>query len=572
MSFNGTDFGFVGQAYEAADPYQDRQRLMNWYVEVSQDDKSKTPTALLGCPGLNPIFQAVIAQGRGGWVLPGGNQALVVFGNTLYVGTVTVPATQTSIAQFSWSAVGTLLTNSGPVVIRDNGAGGYAVIVDGPFGYYYRIAGAGSYVFNATTTATNTVVAVSAPFPSGIIVGSAISGANIPVGATITATNINGLSFTMSAAATGSGATTITETLASFAQITDQNFLGSDRISFIDGWLGFNQPGTQNFYTNAPTPYTLLFDGTFFAKNDSSTDNVITHHEQNREWWIIGERHTEVWTDQGGAGFAFARIPGVTPQIGCAAKHSIARLGSNLVWLGKSERGENTVVTSDQYNFKPISTVAVENAISSYPLVSDAIGYTYLEAGHLFYVLTFPTADATWVYDNTTQMWHQRGSWDVTNGVFHRHRSNFFINFQDLRLVGDYQSGQLHQMSRSVYTDAGQPLVALRRTPIVWKRETRERVFQASLQIDFSPGVGLQVGQGSNPQFMLRWSNDYGATWGNQHFVPVGKAGRYKNRAKINRVGMSRGRVFEGSYSEPTNRDIVGATLFWEPESQEDAA
>lgn len=572
MSFNGVDIPFVGQAYEAADPYQDRQRLMNWYVEVSQDDKSKTPTALLGCPGLNPIFSTVPSQARGCWVLPGGSQALIVMGDTLFLGTVTVPATQTSIAQFSWVGIGTLLTNSGPVCIRDNGAGGYAVIVDGLYGYYYRIAGAGSYVFNATTALASTTVGVAAPFPSGIIVGSAIAGANIPPGATITSTNINALTFTISAAATGAGATVITETLAGFARITDPAFLGADRVAFIDGWLIFNQPGTQNFYTNAPTTYTLLFAGTFFAKNDSSTDNLITLHEQNRELWIIGERHTEVWTDQGGANFAFARIPGVTPQIGCAAKHSIARLGSNLVWLGKSERGENTVVTSDQYNFTPISTVAVENAISSYPLVSDAIGYTYLEAGHLFYVLTFPTADVTWVYDNTTRMWHQRGSWDVTSGVFHRHRSNCFMNFQDLRLVGDYQSGQLHQMSRSVYTDAGQPLVALRRTPIIWKRETRERVFQASLQIDFAPGQGLQAGQGSNPQLMVRWSNDNGSTWGNQHFVPVGKAGRYKNRAKINRIGMSRGRVIEASYSEPTNRDIVGATLFVEPEIQEDAA
>lgn len=570
--FQGSDFGFVGQAYEAADPYQDRQRLINWYVEVAQDDKSKTPTALLGCPGLNPIFQGPVAQVRGAWVLPGGNQALVVIGNALYVGTCTVPATQTSIAQFSWSNVGTLLTNSGQVCIRDNGAGGYGVLVDGANGYYYRIAGAGSYNFTATTTAASAVLAVSAPFPTGIIVGSAISGTNIPIGATITAVDVNALTVTISAAATGSATNTMTETLAQFGRITDPNFLGADRIAFVDGWLIFNQPGTQNFYSNAPVAYTLMFNGLFFAKNDSSSDNLITLHEQNRELWLVGERHTEVWNDAGGGQFAFARLPGVTPQIGCAAKHSIARLGSALVWLGKSERGENTVVTSDNYSFKPISTVAVENAISSYPLVSDAIGYTYLEAGHLFYVLTFPTADVTWVYDNTTQMWHQRGSWDVANGVFHRHRSNCFMNFQDLRLVGDYQSGQIHQMSRSIYTDAGNPLVALRRTPHVWKRETRERVFQASLQIEFAPGVGLQVGQGSDPQVMVRWSNDSGATWGNQHFVPIGKAGRYKNRAKINRVGFARDRVWEASISDPVLRDVVGATLYWEPETQEDAA
>lgn len=53
------DWGFVGASYTAADPYQDRQETINWYVEVSADKKSKTPTALLGCPGLIQVATVV---------------------------------------------------------------------------------------------------------------------------------------------------------------------------------------------------------------------------------------------------------------------------------------------------------------------------------------------------------------------------------------------------------------------------------------------------------------------------------------------------------------------------------
>jgi hypothetical protein len=49
------DFGFVGQAYEAPDIYQDAQVCVNWYPEVSQDKNSKTVIALLGCPGLDLV-------------------------------------------------------------------------------------------------------------------------------------------------------------------------------------------------------------------------------------------------------------------------------------------------------------------------------------------------------------------------------------------------------------------------------------------------------------------------------------------------------------------------------------
>lgn len=559
----GADFGFVGQAYEAPDPYQDSQRLINWYVEMSQDDKSKTATALLGTPGLDPIISLVQGQVRGSWVLPGGQQAIAVSSNVAYLITCTVPPTQTAIAQFSFITLGLLLTNSGQVVIRDNGAGGYAVLVDGANGYYVRIAGPGSTTFTGTPLIGQVTMAYSGTLNTALVAGSAISGAGIAPGTTIVSVSSTLGQITMSLPATSSpGATLITVTLVRFARITDPAFLGADRVAFIDGWLIFNRPGTQTFYTTAPVPYTILFDPLFFALKDSSSDNLITLHEINRELWLVGERTSEIWFNAGGAQFAFQRIPGAAPPIGCSAVHSIAQVGDSLMWLGKNAQGENVVVQTQQYTWKAVSTVAVSKAIASYPLVGDAIGYAYEDQAHLFYVLTFPTADTTWVFDATTGKWHQRLSFDDTQGAFHRHRSNCFMDFQNLRLVGDYQSGQIHNMSRQFFTDAGEPLVALRRCPHIWSPENRQRVFHASIQIEFAPGVGLQTGQGVDPQAMLKWSDDGGASFGTEHWTTIGKAGRTKNRALWRRLGQARDRVYEVRISDPVYRDIVGATLY----------
>lgn len=508
MAYEGADFGLVGNSYTAPDEYQDAQRTVNWFVEVSQDSKSKEPVALLGSPGLNQIVDFNVLTGgialsptggcRGSWVLPGGLSAVVVIGTHAVLMTMTTPATSTSIAQFSTANIGTLLTNSGPVCIRDNGAGGYVVIVDGPYGYTYNIA------------------------------------------------------------------------TAAFTQIVDPAFLGADRVAFIDGWLIFNQPNTQNFYTNAPTPYTITFAGAFFAKNDTSSDQLITLEENNRELWLIGERHSEVWYDAGGANFAFSRIPGVAPQIGCSAKHSISRLGSSLVWLGQSERGQNVVIKTEQYSYVDISNRAVERAISSYPYVADAEGFTYEEEGHLFYQLTFPTADKTWVYDLTSSealgepCWHEKASYNPSTGTFHRHKAGCFMNFQNIRMVGDFQLMLMYQMSRQYYVDGSTPLIGIRRCPHLWSKENRERLFHSSLQVEFAPGVGLQVGQGVNPQAMMRFSDDAGASFGTIRTTTIGAAGRFKNRAMWRRLGQARDRVYEVSISDPVRRDIVGATLYAE--------
>lgn len=53
------DFGFVGPAYTAADPYQSRQLLINYYLEATKVPGVKTPTALLGAPGLIQVASAV---------------------------------------------------------------------------------------------------------------------------------------------------------------------------------------------------------------------------------------------------------------------------------------------------------------------------------------------------------------------------------------------------------------------------------------------------------------------------------------------------------------------------------
>ena len=578
------DPGIVGVSYQAPMTLQDAENAINWYIEVAEVDGAKEPIALLGAPGKNPIITTQTGPVRGLWVLPGGLLALAVTGNTLYLITATVPATQTSIAQFAVTAVGTLLTNSGPVVMRDNGVvsnakGGYVFIVDGSFWYYYAIVGVTNAVtFIASTNGTATLT-LPGVLPAGLIIAPtatlASSSGDIASGTYISSINYNTPSITMNANATGTNASeTITLTVAPFGQITDPGVVPADRLLFIEGWILANQTGTRTFICSGPTPYTQTFPGSFFALKDSSTDNLITLYEMNREAWMIGERTSEVWYNNEGQNnnFPFSRVPGVGPQIGCSAKHSITRMNTSLVWLAKNEQGENVVIKTSQYDWVRISNHAIETAIASYPLVSDAIGFSYEEGGHSFYVLIFPTADQTWVYDDTATAhlqkpcWHQRLSFDPMAGQYHRDRSNCFMNMQDLRLVGDYQSGQIHQMSRAYYTDAGYPLRAQRRCKHIWKDNDRTRVSQSSLQIEFTPGVGLQSGQGSSPQAMLRWSNDGGFTWSNEYWRSIGAAGATRNRAKWNRLGRARDRIYEVNMSDPVPRDIIGATLFAESE------
>jgi hypothetical protein len=443
------DFGFVGGNDPAPDPYQNAQLCINWYPEINKQ-KPKEIMALLACPGLTqlvatpgggaPGFSSGMAAWpqpssvtnlpvRGCYVLPGRTQAIVVVGNVCYSVTLGT-ATTSSFPALTMTQVGTLASNSGSVCIRDNGAGGVVCIVDGKNGYYYVFNGAGATIG-----------------PTGF-----------------------------------------------FTRITDPNFLGADRVAFIDGWWIFNEPGTQRFYTPSST-YSTTFSGSSFALIDAQTDLLVTLQDVKEELWLVGEVHTEIWYDAGtNPYFPFLRLVGTPLQVGCKAKHSIARFSSGgkdgLIWFGRSERGENVIIKTDGLNAVTISTPAFTNEVKNYPITSDAIGYTYQDDTHEFYVLTFPSADTTWCYDAQTELLHKRLSYDPYQKQFHRHRSSCAMNFGGMIVVGDYQNGALYQLTRNAYTDAGWPLLAKRRSPHVWDEGPRGRVFMASLQLDISPGGG----------------------------------------------------------------------------------
>jgi hypothetical protein len=195
--------------------------------------------------------------------------------------------------------------------------------------------------------------------------------------------------------------------------------------------------------------------------------------------------------------------------------------------------------------------------------MSDAVGYTYQQDGHGFYVLNFPTADRTWVYDVATQGWHERAGF--LNGDFTRNRGNCQCNFLGTIIVGDFENGNIYALDLTTYADNGGPQKWLRS----WRalptgQNNLKRTAQHSLQLVCETGVGLNIGQGFDPQVMLRWSDDGGHTWSNEHWASIGKIGEHGFRAIWRRLGMTqklRDRVYEVSGTDPVKIDIVGAEL-----------
>ena len=345
------------------------------------------------------------------------------------------------------------------------------------------------------------------------------------------------------------------------AQISDPDFPGAVTVGYIDGYFVFNEPNSQKIWVTA------LLDGTSvdpldFASAEGSPDGVVGLIVDHREVWVFGTNSVEVWYDSGASDFPLQRIQGAFNEIGCAATYSLAKLDNGVFWLGADARGRGIVYRANGYTGQRISTHAVEWHIQSYGNIDDAIAYTYQQDGHAFYVLTFPTAQKTWVYDVAANAWHERASGNENQ---YRHRSNCQMAFNNEIVVGDYVNGNIYAFDLTVFSDNGD----LQKWQRSWRalpqgQNNLRRTTQHSLQIDLESGTGLNLGQGSDPQVMLRWSDDGGHTWSNEHWSPMGKIGEYYRRVFFRRLGMTlkiRDRVYELSGTDPVKIALLGAEL-----------
>lgn len=340
-----------------------------------------------------------------------------------------------------------------------------------------------------------------------------------------------------------------------FGTISDPAFYGADRVDFVDTFLLFNKPATGIFYSSLAL--SLTFDPLYFVTKIGYPDPLVSVAVLHREIWLIGRDTTEVWIDSGATTFPFEIMQGAFIQQGCCAKYSVATMGDAVFWLSQDKNGQGVVLRGSGYQAQPITTNAIAMAIARYATISDAIGWCYQQEQHQFYVLTFPSADATWAYDLSTSQWHE-WIWTDPSGGEHRHRAMGHASAYGTNVVMDWQTGSIYALDLNIYTDNGTPIVRRRGLPhgIADGHRVIYTQFIADMESGNAPGTS-SVGPG--PQVYLRWSDTKGASWSNPIANGLGAAGDYLNSIQYQRLGMGRDRVFELFWSSPVRTALNGA-------------
>jgi hypothetical protein len=342
-----------------------------------------------------------------------------------------------------------------------------------------------------------------------------------------------------------------------FAEIADADFPGGDVVAFIDQYFVVNRPGTAQFFISAIGDGTS-WDALDFTTVESNPDDLVSLLANQGELILGGKDTTEVYYNSGNASFPFERIRGAVMPVGIAAAHTLQRFDNSAVWLGRDENGRGVVWRANGYQPVRISTKAIERLIATTDEdISESYAWVYHQQGHIYYCLQVKGLDTTLVYDGSTGLWHERTYYDPNLSQERQHRASCHFFFAENNMVGDRESGKIYKLRLDVYDDEGDEIRRIRRFPA--PHNEGKRIFWDALHIDCEPGVGLSSGQGSDPQMVLRYSNDGAHTWSEELTAPMGALGNYKGRSRFTRLGSSRDRVYEVVITDPVQVMLIGA-------------
>lgn len=351
----------------------------------------------------------------------------------------------------------------------------------------------------------------------------------------------------------GSGFYALDLTAATLTVITDAPrgrhcFAFRQRMHYVE--VGNTVAPGQVFYSEVLDPTDI--PGANFYTAENKPDGLLTGLATEDRIILFGTDSIEFWQDTGDLETPYQPIPGGVLHNGLYAEHTALIVDNAAHWVGKDAQGQGMVWRMNGFNAVQISTGAVERFTEGGTFMS---AFSYQEQGETFYVIN--SDQGTWALGIKANEWHERPWKNPATGAFERGRPEIHAFAFGKHLVSDWETGVIYEQSLDLYAHDTEPMVSRRITGHVDLGGGNVTVDE--LWLDLATGVGLQTGQGSDPQVMFRYSRDGGSTWSNELHRDLGPIGNYSARVRYNRLGCGRDWAFEVSITDPVQRVMLGA-------------
>lgn len=350
----------------------------------------------------------------------------------------------------------------------------------------------------------------------------------------------------------GTDGYTYNTSTTTFAEITDVGFIANPKtVTWLDQYFIVENSLVFQISTD-PTSW----DATDIGVPETNPDSIVRVFADHGELLIFNELTIEPWTNTGATDFPFSPLKSSVAEWGCAAKWSVCKFNDSVAFLAKNRLGQVSVAMMRGYVPQIISTPDIDQIINSYSTVSDATALSYMLGGHPMYQINFPTAGYSWLFDGRESFWSSLKSEDIN-----RQRNEISVEFLSRTIVSDFSNGSLYNINPNTYTENGEMIEGEIISENIASPDN-ERFSVDRFRLEMETGVGLSMGQGSNPQVMLQISRDRGNSYGSEMWRSAGKIGQYGKRVEWLRLGPTTTDFnFKLRVTDPVKRVFVSASI-----------
>jgi hypothetical protein len=575
----------AGPSYTSRSVAAAAQQTMNLYPEAVELPNEPNRLVLYGRPGLELFVTVSPAKIRAMW--SGGGRLFVVhasnFSEITEARTITTsPKTVAQTVPPSASPGG----EPDPAQIFSNGH--QLMIISGGLVYCDNGAGPDPVKF-VESGHGDTVAATTSPPAAGHMIR--INDGSVPFDSSWNGKNIyiDGLIYTISGVVDPDLMTLTPSPPDAENVVWDMPNVGDPVTGitggFLDGYFIVQRPPAASGLFNPPARrrqgrsgaledpgrqfnISKVLDGTYwhsldFGVKEGASDylrSILCDHE---ELYLFGTETSEIWSNVGDPNFPFQRNPGAFIHEGAAATFSQCSVGLTVCGLAGGATGAVIAFQLQGLQPKRISTHAQEEEWNQAGYrIQESVSYGYTEGGHTFWVVNFWRAGQgrTWVYDLTTQLWHERAAW--SGSAFTRYQPWYHVFIPEWgtngeHIVGDPGTGKLYRMSTTYADDDGASILYRRAFPHL----IAENQFGYAHRLEVLAEMGALEAGDPVPQMVLDWSKDYGHTFINARSVPMAAAGQYTKRAVWRRLGKARDSVPRVSIDAKVKIALIDAYL-----------
>jgi len=302
-----------------------------------------------------------------------------------------------------------------------------------------------------------------------------------------------------------------TTRMADIERIGDQDLRRVGNVTHLNNYAIFRNSDSDQFQWSDLADFDSV-NALSFATAESASD--ITVHIEAFEGDLLhfGETRLEVWRATGDQDTPFAPLTNASIEIGCANGRTVKRLTRDIYWVSDDLRVYRTAARS--YQAVPISLhQGVEHDLFRYG-AGNAFAYVATLEGHSLYHLVIPEANRTWVYDEQTQLWHERSTINqcrlnddlCDDGGYGKHLANSSVMHNGKCYIGG--TGKVFLYDLDYFEDDEQPILREASTsPITsdW-----DGAIHRSVSLEFQNNC-REIGERN--EVLLQHSNDLGRTW-----------------------------------------------------------